>query len=424
MPRLQADVIRAALAAEPTIEVVAEIGADELPAAAARGAQVAIVGGEGAQAPTALDLLAAEPQLKVFGVAESGRRAVLYECRPVATPLGGLPAPAGPGDPARGRGGAAEGGPVNFVDSVLVRLADPGARAALFDDPSLANLVEAAYDTEAMLVSPPFGAVFDDLRLGFAASAPAVLEGEWAGPGGVDRKELRLRLEGLGSQPPLRVDALWRGSLVVRTVLMRDHIEALEVDLPSLDVDPDIIADLGALPMDAQQLETERRSRVLERLRAGLDQPDAFGEDHLDRLLIGVGARGVSDLVEHFRRQVQPGSVQVRYTAPSGGQPTARLLPFTGAVLVRDQGFSVAELLMASRLLRAQAEQLGLEAPPDPTVRRRQRIVVVWVVPASVFDDDGWPGGDTGSAAEKRAARFQRAGHWLAGEGIGLTAVD
>ena len=88
MPRLQADVIRAALAAEPTIEVVAEIGADELPAAAARGAHVAIVGGEGAQAPTALDLLAAEPQLKVFGVAESGRRAVLYECRPVATPLG------------------------------------------------------------------------------------------------------------------------------------------------------------------------------------------------------------------------------------------------------------------------------------------------------------------------------------------------
>jgi hypothetical protein len=49
---------------------------------------------------------------------------------------------------------------------------------------------------------------------------------------------------------------------------------------------------------------------------------------------------------------------------------------------------------------------------------------VVWVVPAAVFDDADWPGGDSGSAAERRAARFQRAGQWLAGEGIGLTAVN
>jgi hypothetical protein len=93
-------------------------------------------------------------------------------------------------------------------------------------------------------------------------------------------------------------------------------------------------------------------------------------------------------------------------------------------VLIRDQGFSVADLLMDSRLLRAQAEQMGLEAPADPTVRRHRGIVVVWVVPAAVFDDADWPGGDSGSAAERRAARFQRAGQWLAGEGIGLTAVN
>jgi DNA-binding NarL/FixJ family response regulator len=88
MPRLQAGLIRAALAAEPAIEVVAEVGADELAAAVlSSGVQVAIVD-EGAQAPSALELLAAEPRLKVFGVAESGRRTVLYECRPAATPLG------------------------------------------------------------------------------------------------------------------------------------------------------------------------------------------------------------------------------------------------------------------------------------------------------------------------------------------------
>ncbi|MEK8105556.1 hypothetical protein NKG94_11145 [Micromonospora sp. M12] len=52
---------------------------------------------------------------------------------------------------------------------MLVRLADPETRAALFDDASLAHLVEAAYDTEAMPVAPPYAAVFDELT---SASPP------------------------------------------------------------------------------------------------------------------------------------------------------------------------------------------------------------------------------------------------------------
>ncbi|WP_147457346.1 hypothetical protein [Micromonospora sp. CV4] len=59
---------------------------------------------------------------------------------------------------------------MDFVDGVLVRLADPGTRAAVFDDASLAHLVEAAYDTEAMPVTPPYAAVFDELTLGFVAA--------------------------------------------------------------------------------------------------------------------------------------------------------------------------------------------------------------------------------------------------------------
>jgi hypothetical protein len=312
---------------------------------------------------------------------------------------------------------------VDFVDGVLVRLADPGSRAGLFDGPSMANLVETAYDTDAMPVSPPFSPVFDDLRLGYAALPLSRLEGEWADPTGMHRMELRLRLAGFGNQP-LRVDALWRGALVVRTVPALDHIEALEFDLPSFDVDPEIIADLGSLPADSQQLEAERRKRLLAHLRAGLDQPAAFTDDHLDRLLAGAGARGVGDLVEHFRGQVQASSVQLRYSPPSGAQPTAMRLAFAAAVLVRDQGFSLAELLADSQLVRLQTEDLGLEVPAEPTVRQRQRIVVVVIVPGAVFDDSAWPGGDTGSADQKRAARFQRAGQWLAREGIGLVAVN
>lgn len=313
---------------------------------------------------------------------------------------------------------------MDFVDGVLVRLADPGSRAGLFDAPSMANLVETAYDTDAMPVSPPFSPEFDDLRLGYAAPPSSRLEGEWADPAGMHRMELRLRLAGFGNQSPPRVDALWRGALVVRTVPALDHVEALAVDLPSFDVDPEIIADLGSLPSDSEQLEAERRKRLLARLRAGLDQPAAFTGDHLDRLLLDVGAHGVGDLVEHFRGQVQASSVQLRYSPPSGAQPTATRLAFAAAVLVRDQGFSLAELLADSRLVRLQAEELGMDVPAEPTVRQRQRIVVVVIVPGAVFDDAAWPGGDTGSAGQKRAARFQRAGQWLAREGIGLVAVN
>ncbi|GAB3142911.1 hypothetical protein GCM10027290_18360 [Micromonospora sonneratiae] len=312
---------------------------------------------------------------------------------------------------------------MDFVDSVLVRLADPAARTALFTEASLGHLVEAAFDTEAMPVSTPYSPVFDELRLGFAEPPSAVVEGELLGAGGLERTELRLRLHGLGHTAALRAEAIWRGALVVRTAPMVDRIEMVEVALPSLDVDQQIVAELGSLPTDPQVLEAERRSRVLARMRSGLDQPAGFTENHLDRVLAGVGARSVSDLTVRLRGQAQAGTVQVRFTEPGDVQPSARPLPFAAAILVRDQGFSLAGLLAESRLIRARAQDLGLELPAEAAVRRRARVVVVWMVPEAVFDDDAWPGGTAGTAEQQRAQRFARAGEWLGREGIGLVAV-
>ncbi|MEV4657194.1 hypothetical protein [Micromonospora sp. NPDC049301] len=311
---------------------------------------------------------------------------------------------------------------MDFVDGVLVRLADPGTRAAVFDDASLAHLVEAAYDTEAMPVTPPYAAVFDELTLGFAAAPVTLAEGEWLGSGGTTRTELRVRLHGLGASA-LRIDALWRGSLVVRTSAARDRVEDLDVAVPAFDVDPQIIADLGALPTDPAQLETERRTRLVSRLRAGLHQPAAFTDAHLDRLLAGVGAANAGDLVARMRGQAAGATVKLRYAAPPATPPTPRPLPFAAAVLIRDRGFSLADLLVETRLVRSRAEELGLDVPAPDDVRRRNRVVAVWVVPIETFDDDGWPGGDTGTDAQKRAARFARAGQWLARSGIGLAAL-
>lgn len=311
---------------------------------------------------------------------------------------------------------------MDFVDSVLVRLGDPASRGAVFDDAALANLVAAAYDIEAMPVGPPYSAVFDDLTVGFAAPPVALAEGDWMGAGGMDRTEIRVQLHGVG-QSALRIDALWRGALVVRTSAARDRVEALEVALPSLDVDPDIVADLGALPTDPALLETERRTRVIARLRAGLHQGAAFTEAHLDRLLAASHADSVSALVTDLSGQAATATVQLRYAPPPAAAPTPKSLPFAATVFIRDTGFSLATLLAESRLARTRAEELGLDVPASDDVRRRHRVVAVWIVPVATFDDAAWPGGDAGTPAQQWAARYARAGQWLAAEGIGLAAV-
>lgn len=311
---------------------------------------------------------------------------------------------------------------MDFVDSVIVRLGDPASRGAVFDDSSLANLVTAAYDTEAMPMGPPYAAVFDELTVGYAAPPVAVAEGEWMGVGGTDRTELKVRLQGVG-QSPLRIDALWRGGLVVRTSAAQDRVEALKISVPSLDVDPDIIAAFGALPTDPVRLEAERRTRVVARLRAGLHQPAAFTDAHLDRLLAVADADSVSALVTGLRDQAATATIQLRYADSPGNPPTPRVLPFAAVVLVRDTGFSLATLLAESRLARTRAEELGLDVPASGDVRRRHRITVAWVVPVTTFDDPDWPGGAGANPEQQRAARIARASQWLATEGIGLVVV-
>lgn len=90
-PRLQADLIGDALADEPAVELVGQVGADAAAdAVAATGAQVVVVGLDaGADPPDlVLSLLARHPRLKVLGVTSSGGQAVLYELRPQARSLG------------------------------------------------------------------------------------------------------------------------------------------------------------------------------------------------------------------------------------------------------------------------------------------------------------------------------------------------
>lgn len=314
---------------------------------------------------------------------------------------------------------------MNFVDSIIVKLADPTERIALFDDDSLAALVEAAYDVDSMMAQAPYTPVFERLEIGASVAPTAVLDGYWSPQGAPMRTEVRVRAEGFGSNNLLRIDALWRGSIVVRTVPADSQITAVKFDWTSLDVDPAIVAALGALPADPQALETERRTRLLARIRAGLEQPDAFTDAHLGAWMASVGAASAGDFLEHYRTVTQTGGLSLTFSPPPATPPTPKHLPFMAAILVRDSGFSLAQLLMESKTLREQLRGVGVEAPPMPNVRVRTGLVVVWIVRAEIFDDDAWPGATAAmNAGQKRAARRQRAAQWLAREGIGLAVTQ
>lgn len=89
MPRLQIDIIQAALANEPAVKIVGEVPGDAADnALAATGADVAILGDSDEPPVTALGLLDSHPRIKVLSVSGTGGRAVLYEYRPMITRLG------------------------------------------------------------------------------------------------------------------------------------------------------------------------------------------------------------------------------------------------------------------------------------------------------------------------------------------------
>jgi hypothetical protein len=306
---------------------------------------------------------------------------------------------------------------MTYEDRMLVRLADPASRAGVFDAAGLEQLLSAAYDTDAMAIEGPFTPVFDEFSVGVALPRLADVEGSWMPSGGVDKVEARFQLSGLGTSDVIRVDALWRGAVVARTAHVTGRINAVNVAWPDMAaIDAEIIAALGNLPADPVVLEQERRQRFVTRLRAAFNQPALLSDARFDDWLRSTGATSVSDLLTNYRGVLHTGAMQVTIDQPAPPPTSPKALPVAAAILVRDQGFVVGQLLMESKLVRQRLDTLGLGRPRDASVKQRESLLVVWVLPATVFNDTDWPGA---SAGERRAA----AGQWLAREGIGLVAT-
>ena len=307
---------------------------------------------------------------------------------------------------------------MNYEDKTLVALADPATRAGLFDDTGLEQILSAGYDTDAMAIEGPFKPVFEDVQIGLALPRVAELEGMWMPLGGVDKTEAHFQVTGLGAADTLRVDAFWRGAIVARTAFVTGHIVSVKASWPDgATIDAEIVAALGNLPADRAALEQERRKRFVARIKAAFNQPDILTDDRFDAWLHSTGAKSVSDLITNYSGVLHTGAMQLKIDQPAPPATSPKALPVAAAVLIRDAGFSVAQLLMDSKLIRQRLDALALGKPPDPATKLRQSLLVIWIVPVTVFDDNDWPGG--GSRAQRRAA----AGTWLAREGIGLAAT-
>ena len=306
---------------------------------------------------------------------------------------------------------------MNYTDRTLVELADPATRSGPFDQTALEQIVSAGYDVDALGITGPFTALFDDFRLAVAAEAEGVLDGAFAPVSGEGATQATFRLTGLPEQQPLRIDALWRGAIVARYRVGGEPITDVTSNWP----DPGAIdtavkaAHGGVLPADPVALESARHAALLAELQAGLDQPASLDDAGLDAMLAEAGAESVGDLLAH-PGTAELGTLSVTFAAPANVAQAAKRLPVAGALLVRDVGFSVADLLAESSLVRERLTRLGAGLPSGNGLRPLRQLLVIWIVPASVFADADWPG----TTADLRRAK---AGAWLAQAGIGLVAT-
>ncbi|MBS0174567.1 MAG: hypothetical protein JSR64_11070 [Nitrospira sp.] len=313
---------------------------------------------------------------------------------------------------------------MTFEDATLLRLAGPDTRAGVFDDTALEQLLNAGYDTLLNPVEGPFSAIFDDLRLGVPVLPVSVAEASWGSQTGSDRNVGTLQLAGFGA-PPMIADAFWRGAIVTRTGAGSGRISEVSTAWPATDdIDEQIVAALGGLPANAAQLEQERRARFIAKLKAGMSDPNALTAEVFTSLLAHVGASSVSELFGRQRNVNLTGIVRIMIEALPAPPPSPKALPVAVAIIVRSVVTSLTQMLAHSRVMRERLDAEGMSRPEEPRFRILHNVLVAWVVPESIFDDDGWPGALPGdSAGVKRTKRRATAGQWLAREGIGLAVL-
>lgn len=108
---------------------------------------------------------------------------------------------------------------MDFVDQMILSLADITARATLFDQGALAAIVGSGYDASSISTTGPYSATFDEVDLGPDLSAAPSIAGSWMGIDGMSRVDAHLSFSNVTDSAAPNVAAVWVGSVGAQAVI-------------------------------------------------------------------------------------------------------------------------------------------------------------------------------------------------------------
>lgn len=302
------------------------------------------------------------------------------------------------------------------ASGLLLRLADPVARVDLLDAQALLAVATVCYEIDPAAVVGATTAVYDRFDVAVPIMPEVVAAARLTRAGEPVPWEVSASVDGVVDPAP-GADAVWAGSVVLRTAGGNGTIEGVATAEP--DLDAAFAAALAGLPPTATP--DEIRTALRQAAQGGAATPP-LTDTELDALLAAVTpfdpdprelgrAVGGRDLV----------SMRLRMSAPAAVAPVPPVtLPVVVAFLVADAATAPRQLLQATVLARRAARPYPVPPLPARSPARRADRCICWLLPAEAFDDDGWPGASTGTGAQQRAARLAAARSWLATQGVAV----
>ena len=305
---------------------------------------------------------------------------------------------------------------MDIASEIVLLLADPSARPTVLTADALLAVATAAYDLDPTLITDPVTAVFDRFDIAVPLRSHVCAMAQFRRTGEPVPWEVSATWD-TGTPPPPAADAVWTGSVDVRTATVVATNVGVSGAQP--DLDAAFAAAVAALPAGAtsDQVSAALRQAALTTL--------ALTDTELDAALTALGTddpRALGRLVGG-RDTVTAG---LRMSPPGQDPPPGPVaLPVVVAFVAGDATTSPRDLLRATPIARQGAAAYPVAAVPAGAPARLVERLVCWVVPGTTFDDPGWPGATAGqAAADQRAARLAAARIWLAGQGIAVITTD
>ncbi|MCW9032410.1 MAG: hypothetical protein OQK58_13035 [Gammaproteobacteria bacterium] len=313
---------------------------------------------------------------------------------------------------------------MDFVDKVFIKLSDDSERSAVLNESALKNILSTAYDVDRLPVSGPYAAVYEEFVFGYADLAVSHGEGKLSNYNNNEYTDIAFKLSDVSVNDNVYSDVLWRGSVIAHSAPVDAFIEQVKFGWKNLSrIDANIISSLGSLPADTTTLEAHRKSHLISLLKENTDNPAIITDLFVDDFLQQHEVNSVTRLLEKSSETI-PASVSVKYSDKPSLPATSQIYPVSVLFLICEDGFSIRDKLVKTKLLLKRMDVTGIERAEEKNLYPKKSLIVVWLVNESIFDDKDWPGGSSGmNATELRQARKEHAVKWLEKEGVSLITI-